>query len=82
MSTAFVTMLAFGVGTASALVAAAMLSGKLLRVWRPKLFDNVAKAKVILGWLLLLLGLMVLTGLDKVLETYALQYLPDWALSL
>lgn len=82
MGMAFITMFAFGLGTAFALIAAALLSGKLLNAWRPRIFDNVGFAKIILGWLLLLLGLMVLTGFDKVLETYALQYLPDWALSL
>lgn len=86
MGMAFVTMFAFGLGTALALIAAALFSGKLLSVWRPRLSNglsnNVGTAKMVLGWLLLLLGLMVLTGFDKVLETYALQYLPDWALSL
>jgi cytochrome c-type biogenesis protein len=79
---AFVTMFAFGLGTAAALIVAALFSGKLFSLWRPRVFDNVGIAKIVLGWLLLLLGIMVLTGFDKVLETYALQYLPDWALSI
>lgn len=79
---AFIIMFAFGLGTACALIAAALVSGRLLRVWRPSMFHKVGIAKKLLGWLLLLLGLMVLTGFDKVLETFALQYLPDWALSL
>jgi len=82
MGIAFFTMFAFGLGTASALLVAALLSGKLLGMLRPGLFANVARAKMMLGALLLLLGLLVLTGFDKALETYALQYLPDWALSL
>lgn len=81
MGMAFVIMFAFGIGTASALIAAAMLSGKLLSTWRPTIFTNVTMAKRVLGWLLLILGLMVLTGVDKLLETYAVQYLPDWAIS-
>lgn len=79
---AFVTMFAFGFGTAGALIAAALFSEKVLSMWRPGLFKSVSTAKTVLGWLLLLLGLMVLTGFDKLLESYALQYLPDWALSL
>ncbi len=82
MGMAFFTMFAFGLGTAAALIAAAFFSGKILSVWRPRLFNNVATAKIVLGYLLLLLGVMVLTGFDKILETYALRYLPDWALSL
>lgn len=79
---AFVVMFTFGIGTSSALIAAALLSKRLLCAWRPNVFNNVGIAKLILGWLLLFMGMMVLTGLDKVLETYVVQYLPDWAISL
>ena len=82
MGIAFVVMFTFGFGTASALIVAAVVSGKLLNKWRPSVFENVAKAKSLLGWLLLILGLMVFLGIDKVLETLAVQYLPDWAISL
>jgi len=82
MLMAFFTMLAFGLGTASALLVAAFLSGQLLRIWRPQLMANVGKAKIMLGVLLLLLGMLVLTEFDKALETYSLEYLPDWSLSL
>ncbi len=79
---AFIVMFTFGLGTASALILAAVVSGKLLAKWRPNVFENVSKAKYILGWLLVLLGLMVFLGIDKILETLAVQYLPDWAISL
>jgi len=82
MGIAFVVMFTFGFGTASALIVAAVVSGKLLNKWRPSVFENVAKAKSLLGWLLLILGMMVFLGIDKVLETLAVQYLPDWAISL
>ena len=82
MGMAFIVMFTFGFGTASALIVAAVISGKLLTKWRPNVFANVAKAKYILGWLLLILGLMVFLGIDKILETFAVQYLPDWAISL
>ena len=82
MGIAFVVMFTFGFGTASALIVAAVVSGKLLNKWRPSVFENVAKAKSLLGWLLLILGMMVFLGVDKVLETLAVQYLPDWAISL
>lgn len=79
---AFVTMFAFGIGTASALIAASVISTKVLKRWRPSLFKNVSSAKLILGYVLVFLGVMVLSGLDKALESLALQYLPDWALGL
>nr|WP_010130406.1 cytochrome c biogenesis protein CcdA [Microbulbifer agarilyticus] len=80
--TAFLVMFVFGVGTASALLVAAYLSGRLLNRWRGGIMTNGERAKKILGALLLILGVMVLTGLDKVLETFALGILPDWTLSL
>ena len=82
MGMAFVVMFAFGIGTAAALIVAAVVSERLLSKWRPGIFASVDKAKVVLGYLLLLLGVMVLTGVDKVLEAFALQYLPSWTFAL
>lgn len=55
----------------------ALVSGSVLSRWRPGLMTGAARGKQILGALLLLLGIMVLTGFDKVLETWALTILPD-----
>lgn len=82
MGTAFAVMFAFGLGTAGALLGAGLLSGQLLNRLRPGLVAGAARGKQWLGALLLLLGLLVFTGYDKVLEAYALQVLPDWAISL
>ncbi len=79
---AFVVMLTFGIGTAATLLAAALVSGSVLSRWRPGLMAGAVRGKQILGALLLLLGIMVLTGFDKVLETWALTILPDWATSI
>lgn len=59
-----------------------MVSGKLLGHMRPSLLQNAVCAKVLLGWLLLGLGLLVLSGVDKALEAAALRMLPDWAVAL
>jgi sulfite exporter TauE/SafE len=75
-------MLVFGIGTAGVLLMAAMLSGKVLNRWRPGLLNNAGRGKVVLGSLLLLLGAMVFSGMDKVLEEFALGILPEWALTL
>ncbi len=82
MAMAFVVMLTFGIGTAATLLAAALVSGSVLSRWRPGLMAGAVRGKQILGALLLLLGIMVLTGFDKVLETWALTILPDWATSI
>lgn len=82
MLMAFLIMFVFGIGTASVLVFAGLVSGKLLKRWRPGLLAQAAHAKLLLGWMLLLLGALVLTGVDKILEAWALGILPDWATML
>ncbi len=82
MAMAFVVMFVFGIGTTSVILAAGLLSGHLLSRWRPGIMEHAGRARMLLGWLLLILGIMVLTGIDKMLEAWALQVLPDWATSL
>lgn len=79
---AFVVMLAYGVGTAGVLLVAGLASARLLARWRPALVRSGGIGKRVLGGTLLLLGLLVLSGGDKVLETAALSILPDWVYSI
>lgn len=82
MAMAFVVMFTFGVGTGSVLLFAGLASGKLLNRWRPGIMANPGRGERLLGVLLLALGLMVVTGFDKVLETWAQNLLPQWAINL
>ncbi len=75
---AFVTMLAYGLGTAAVLLLAATLSRRVLQRARPGLMQGAHRAKPLLGATLALLGLLVLTGIDKRLEVWAVGWLPDW----
>ncbi|NTS78371.1 sulfite exporter TauE/SafE family protein [Catenovulum sp. SM1970] len=78
MAMAFVVMMAFGIGTAIPLVLIGYYSGKRLATIR-----NVGQfGKYILGGTLILLALVIITGLDRVLETWALEILPDWVTSI
>ena len=79
---AFVVMFVFGVGTASVLLLAGLLSKRALDKAAPGVSVGATRGNKILGWMLLLLGLLVWTGLDKMLETWALNWLPDWAIML
>jgi len=82
MGTAFLVMLTFGLGTASVLLFAALASTRLLGRIRPGALKTATTGKKLLGWTLLALALLVISGLDKVLEAWALTILPDWAVSL
>jgi len=82
MAMAFLVMFVFGIGTASVLVFAGLVSGRMLSRWRPGILRQGGRAKLLLGWMLLLLGALVLTGVDKILEAWALGILPDWATTL
>ncbi len=79
---AFLVMFVFGLSTALVLVVTGILSSKVINKVRPDVLQNVERLKFLLGLLLIVLGLMVLIGIDKMLETLALQMLPDWAISL
>lgn len=76
----FLVMAAFGLGTALALLTAAFLSARLLARLRPRIGAGAGLGKLALGSTLLLLGLAVLTGLDKAIEARAVAYLPSWAM--
>lgn len=79
MGLAALVMFAFGIGTTSVLIAAGLASNKALAKWRPGIMGSAETGKKVLGWTLLFLGVLVLTGFDKVLEEIAIQYLPNWA---
>jgi cytochrome c-type biogenesis protein len=82
MGLAFLIMLAYGLGTGATLLAAALFSRKFLLRVRPGLLQGASQAKQLLGVTLGLLGLLVLTGLDKAVETWAVGWIPDWAFAL
>ena len=59
-----------------------MLSSRLLTRWRSTLMSSGGFGKKLLGWTLLILGILVLTGFDKYLEALAVDKVPDWVFSL
>lgn len=79
---AFLVMLAYGLGTGAVLLGAGFASRSVLLKLRPSLLNGAARGKQLLAWTLALLGTLVMTGGDKLLETWAAGWLPDWALSL
>lgn len=76
------TMVVFGVGTATPLLLLGMLSREALVRWRTRLMETGRGAKMALGLLLLIIGVAVLTGLDKSVETALVDASPEWLTAL
>ena len=76
------TMLVFGLGAAAPLLLLGMLSREALMRWRGRLLAAGKSGKVALGALLLATGVLILSGLDKQLETLLVETSPAWLTSL
>src|SRR5215510_1675045 len=76
------TMLAFGVGAALPLLLLGILSREVLMRWRSRLMDGGKAGKTVLGLVLVAVGLLVATGLDKRLEAILVEASPDWLTQL
>jgi cytochrome c biogenesis protein CcdA len=76
------TMTAFGIGAATPLVVLGLLSREVLMRWRNRLMAAGKGGKMLFGGLLIVLGAMILTGLDKQLEAFLVQASPAWLTEL
>ncbi|QEE40578.1 MULTISPECIES: cytochrome c biogenesis protein CcdA [unclassified Methylobacterium] len=72
------TMLAFGIGAAAPLMLLGLVSREALMRWRGGLAAAGTRVKAALGVVMVLLGLLVLTGTDKRVEAAAVAASPDW----
>jgi cytochrome c-type biogenesis protein len=76
------TMLIFGLGAALPLLVLGMLSREALLRWRNRMMAAGQGAKMLMGAVLILTGLVIVTGADKMLETALVNIMPDWLTSL
>ena len=76
------TMLAFGIGAAIPLLLIGMMSRDALVRWRGRMLAAGSGGKAIMGLVLVATGLMILTGLDKRLETILVEASPAWLTEL
>jgi len=76
------TMLAFGIGAAAPLVGIGLASREAMARRRGALIAGGKTAKAALGALMILLGLMVVTGLDRRVETALTDASPQWLTDL
>jgi cytochrome c-type biogenesis protein len=77
-----VTMIFFGVGAAAPLALVGLLSRQALMRWRERMIVGGKNAKIALGLLLALLGLLIVSGLDKRLESFLVENSPQWLTDL
>ena len=72
------TMFAFGVGAALPLLALGIVSREAMMRWRNQLLAASHCAKVALGALFIVIGLLVLLGIDKKVEALLVDVSPQW----
>ena len=76
------TMVVFGVGAVVPLVLVGLLSRQALMRWRDRLIAGSKSAKMALGLLLVSLGGLIVSGLDKEVETLLVEISPQWLTDL
>lgn len=77
-----IIMAMFGLGAGLPLIILGMVSRQVMMTLRGKLFAAGKLGKHMLGGLLLLLGLMILTGTDKQVESFLVNISPSWLVHL
>lgn len=75
-------MALFGLGAGVPLILLGLLSRQAMMRFRDKLLVAGQTGKKVLGLLLLLVGIMIISGWDKQLESLALDHLPQWLVNL
>lgn len=75
---AALVMALFGVGAGLPLVVLGTLSQQAMRRFNSRLSATGKTGKTVLGALLMVLGILIITGLDKVFESWVLIHAPDW----
>jgi cytochrome c biogenesis protein CcdA len=76
------TMLAFGIGAALPLMLLGLVSREAMLRWRGRLMETGKTGKTLLGLLLVGIGLLVATNLDKRLEAILVDASPAWLTEL
>ncbi len=76
------TMFAFGIGAAAPLVGIGLASRQAMARWRGALLAGGKTAKLALGALMIVLGLLIVSGLDRRVETALVDASPQWLTDL
>jgi cytochrome c biogenesis protein CcdA len=76
------TMLAFGIAAALPLMLLGFASREAMMRWRGRLMETGKAGKTVLGALLIVVGILVATKLDKRLEAVLVDASPAWLTQL
>ena len=76
------TMFAFGIGAALPLCAIGLVSREVLSRWRSRLLAAGSMGKLLMGVTLVAVGTLILSGLDKRVETVLVDASPAWLTEL
>ena len=77
-----VTMLAFGMGAALPLVLLGFVSREAMARWRGRLLAAGQHGKLLMGGVLIATGLLIISNLDKTIETFLVDASPAWLTEL
>jgi len=75
-------MAAFGLGIATVLLVLAFAARGVIAKWRGKLLSAGSGGKKALGALAIVVGLLIVTGADHMIEGWILSVSPDWLVDL
>jgi cytochrome c biogenesis protein CcdA len=76
------SMLVFGLGAALPLLIIGLLSREAMQRWRKQILAFGQGIKAAFGVLLIVIGILVLAGLDKRVETVLVNASPQWLTDL
>jgi cytochrome c biogenesis protein CcdA len=76
------TMLLFGLGAGLPLAALGLLSREAVLRWRSRMMSGGARARATFAMLLVTSGVLVVSGLDKRIETLVVDHSPQWLTDL
>lgn len=76
------TMTLFGVGAGLPLALLGLVSRPAMNRWRDRLIGGGKGVKIAFGSIFVVLGLSIVTGLDKKIETALVQISPEWLTAL
>ena len=77
-----IVMVAFAVGAALPLLLLGLVSRDVMLRWKERLLRAGQGGKAILGVLLVAIGFLILTGLDRELEAFLVNISPMWLTQL